>query len=150
MLWDVGTFWPRATHPLAPPSYGERAIPDLLNRVNHLTRREHDLVILSGHSQGAIIAATLVMQLDPPQRSGMPTHLRRPLRRLYSRFFPGYFDLDTLQDIGAQLCPTAHGPPTGHEWAWREPRPPSDYIGGPVFRLYPAVKPTEGEPGHWG
>jgi hypothetical protein len=143
VLWDVGTFWPRATHPLAPPSYGERVLPELLNRVNHLTSQDKDLVILSGHSQGAVIAAVTLLQLDA-------VHRRRiclltygsPLRRLYSRFFPGYFGLATLNHLGQQLrrhdCGDALAPRSA--WAWRNLYRPSDYIGGPVFRAYPAVE----------
>jgi hypothetical protein len=150
ILWDVGTFWPRATHPLAPPSYGERVMPDLLTRVKHLTSNDTDAVIVSGHSQGAILAAALVLQLDNKERKqACLLTYGSPLRRLYSLYFPGYFGLDTLQYLGDQLGPDqAHlGPdPIGRSgWAWRNLYRPSDYIGGPVFRRYDAVEFQHGE-----
>jgi hypothetical protein len=32
-IWDIGTFWPRASQPLAPPSYMERSVPEVVNRL---------------------------------------------------------------------------------------------------------------------
>jgi hypothetical protein len=143
ILWDVGTFWPRATHPLAPPSYGERVMPDLITRVTYLTPGPTDEVILSGHSQGAIIAAALLLQLDDEQqkRTCLLTY-GCPLRRLYSLFFPGYFGLATLHYLGTLLGPDGAG---RAQWAWRNLYRPSDHIGGPVFTAYPAVELQLGE-----
>jgi hypothetical protein len=138
ILWDVGTFWPRATHPLAPPSYGERVIPDLITRVEHLTSTPDDEVVLSAHSQGAIIAAALVLQLDDEQRQRVCLLTYGcPLRRLYSLFFPGYFDLATIRHLGALLGPGGAEPA---RWAWRNLHRPSDPIGGPVLTVHPAVE----------
>jgi hypothetical protein len=138
ILWDVGTFWPRATHPLAPPSYGERVIPDLITRVEHLTPTPDDEVVLSAHSQGAIIAAALVLQLDDEQRKRVCLLTYGcPLRRLYSLFFPGYFDLATIRHLGALLGPGRAEPA---RWAWRNLHRPSDPIGGPVLTVRPAVE----------
>ena len=63
VLWDVGTFWPRSYHPLSPPCYTERAVPDLQRRMWWL----HDnggRVVLVGHSQGAVLATAALVQPD--------------------------------------------------------------------------------------
>jgi len=55
VLWDVGTFWPRSYHPLSPPCYTERAVPELQRRLWWL----HDnggRVMLAAYSQGAALA----------------------------------------------------------------------------------------------
>lgn len=119
-LWDVGTFWPRVAHPLAPPSYAERAVPQLSARVALMTREGTD-VVLSGHSQGSVLAAATVWQLpnDCLGRIALVTH-GSPLDRLYARYFPAYFGPGPFADLHERVS----------EWRnlWRV----TDAIAGPV------------------
>ena len=140
ILWDLGTFWPRATHPLAPPCYCERTLPDLIYRMTWLAPRDEDLVVLSTHSQGTVIGAALVLQLDPSQRARTAfITYGSPLQRLYSRFFPAYFDAKVLSQIGEALTGTAGDQdPDRRRWPWRNLFRASDPIGGPVRHRYPA------------
>ena len=67
VLWDVGTFWPRSYHPLCPPCYAERAVPDLQRRMWWL----HDndgRVMLVAHSQGTVLAVAALAQTGVPSR----------------------------------------------------------------------------------
>jgi hypothetical protein len=98
ILWDVATFWPRANHPLTPPCYGERAVPELEGRTAELTTAPGDVVVLSAHSQGSVLAAAMLMR--PRQNPGRVALLTygAPLRRLYARFFPAYFGPAAFED----------------------------------------------------
>jgi hypothetical protein len=147
ILWDVGTFWPRAVHPLGPPCYTERVMPDLLDRVRWLAPGDADLVVISAHSQGTIIAAALMLQLDPEQRRRVRLlTYGSPLQRVYSRHFPAYFGPVALRRIGQLLGEAAAAPvdgedqaepaATGSGWRWRNLFRPSDPIGGAVFYTY--------------
>lgn len=98
ILWDVITFWPRANHPLTPPSYGGRTVFDLRLRMRELldTKDEMTRVVLVAHSQGTIIAAAALMQTKEPKERYPLLTFGSPLRRLYARNFPAYFGWDTL------------------------------------------------------
>lgn len=121
ILWDVGTFWPRAAHPLAPPCYAERAVPDLSWRIGTWIDRTGGQVIVSGHSQGSVLAAAAVWQLDAPTRShvALLTH-GSPLARLYGRWFPAYFGPRALELLHRDVP------------RWRNLYRETDPIGGPV------------------
>jgi hypothetical protein len=125
VLWDVSTFWPRHSHPLAPPSYAERAVPELQRRLWWL----HDnggLPLLAAHSQGSIIAVAALAQpcsRPEPDQVALVT-FGSPLRTLYAWGFPAYFN-DTLFDR------LAHGPGI-KVWRWRNFHYRTDYIGGAV------------------
>jgi hypothetical protein len=121
ILWDVGTFWPRAAHPFAPPCYAERAVPDLTWRMATWTQETGGRIVLSGHSQGSVLSAAAVWQLDPAARARVALLTYGcPLARLYGRWFPAHFAPERLRDLHADM----------HTWCnlWRR----TDPIGGPV------------------
>ncbi|MFF3751767.1 hypothetical protein ACFYYH_15125 [Streptomyces sp. NPDC002018] len=121
ILWDVGTFWPRAAHPFAPPCYAERAVPDLTWRIASWTGRTGGRLVLSGHSQGSVLAAAAVWQLPAATRHRVALlTYGSPLERLYGRWFPAYFGAGPLSDLSREV----------HCWRnlWRA----TDPIGGPV------------------
>jgi hypothetical protein len=148
VLWDIGTFWPRATHPLAPPCYPERAVPDLITRIRYLGDQSRDSsVVLSCHSQGSMIGAAVVMQLTYDE-SGAVALLTygSPLRRLYTRFFPGYFSVTALNRAGSFLLGCADDGGDRSKRPWRNLHRPSDPIGGPLLVTYAATALEPGAP----
>jgi hypothetical protein len=121
ILWDVGTFWPRAAHPFAPPCYAERAVPDLTWRMETWTRTYGGRLVISGHSQGSVLAAAAVWQVDPRTRAQVALlTYGSPLERLYGRWFPAYFGPAQLRSLHGEVR------------CWRNLWRCTDPIGGPV------------------
>ncbi|TGB11838.1 hypothetical protein E4099_11615 [Streptomyces palmae] len=121
ILWDVGTFWPRAAHPFAPPCYAERAVPDLTWRMRTWTERTGGRLVISGHSQGSVLAAAAVWQLDPRTRRQVALlTYGSPLERLYGRWFPAYFGPGPLRALHGEVR------------CWRNLWRYTDPIGGPI------------------
>ncbi|WP_327359480.1 hypothetical protein [Streptomyces sp. NBC_01304] len=121
ILWDVGTFWPRAAHPFAPPCYAERAVPDLTWRMATWTRTPGRRLVISGHSQGSVLAAAAAWQLSPSvrKRVALLTY-GSPLQRLYGRWFPAHFGPSALTSLHREVD------------CWRNLHRPTDPIGGPI------------------
>lgn len=119
ILWDVGTFWPRWFHPWCPPAYGERAVPQLGDRLAVLTERGS--VVVSAHSQGAALAfATLRLADDRAlAHTSLLTH-GNPLDRLYARYFPEYMSTPSFSRLAQRVV--------GWVNLWRV----TDYVGGPL------------------
>ncbi|WP_315098505.1 hypothetical protein [uncultured Cellulomonas sp.] len=127
-LFDVGSFFPRAFHPFAPPAYAERAVPELTRRIWRL----HDnggRVVLTAHSQGSVIAAAVVGRRSPGRADGEPTvgvvTLGSPLGKLYRWAFPALFSdgfLAGIADGRAGIGPVL----------WQNVYYATDYIGGAV------------------
>ncbi|MGN9809130.1 hypothetical protein ACTMSW_07210 [Micromonospora sp. BQ11] len=131
VLWDLGTFWPRATHPFAPPCYAERAVPELSRRITWLVGQGHR-VVLAGHSHGSVLLAATVLQLPPEvsQRVALLTY-GSPLRRLYQRQFPAYVGEEVLREVGERI---------GWRWLnlWRD----TDPIGSWIFCPHRVGEPS--------
>ncbi|QHA09455.1 hypothetical protein GQF42_06835 [Streptomyces broussonetiae] len=121
ILWDVGTFWPRAAHPFAPPCYAERAVPDLTWRMATWTARTGGRLVLSGHSQGSVLAAAAAWQLAPATRKRIALLTYGcPLERLYGRWFPAHFGPPALASLHRDVA------------CWGNLYRRTDPIGGPV------------------
>ncbi|MFE1348523.1 hypothetical protein [Streptomyces sp. NPDC058757] len=121
ILWDVGTFWPRAAHPFAPPCYAERAVPDLTWRMSSWTRNTGGRLVISGHSQGSVLAAAAVWQLPSATRARVALlTYGSPLERLYGRWFPAYFGPEALRGLHRAVH------------CWTNLHRATDPIGGPV------------------
>ncbi|MDQ1520651.1 MAG: hypothetical protein QOI55_1724, partial [Actinomycetota bacterium] len=129
ILWDLATFWPRSAHPLAPPCYAERAIPEFAARTTFFRTGDPDYaaesspccdVIVSAHSQGTVIAAAMLLRLGDLDGIALLTY-GSPLRRLYTRYFPSYFDEHTLRQLESRL-----------DGRWRNLYRPTDPIGAAV------------------
>ncbi|MEU1587035.1 hypothetical protein [Micromonospora sp. NPDC005710] len=135
VLWDLGTFWPRAAHPFAPPCYAERAVPELTCRITHLVD-SGNAVVLTGHSHGSVLLAATVLQL--PRRVtnhiALLTH-GSPLRRLYARLFPAYVNDEVIHEIADRV-----------DWRWINLWRDTDPIGGRVFPPHgPDEAPTSSD-----
>jgi len=159
-LWDVATFWPRAVHPFAPPCYADRAIPEVVDRLlllmgpdgsGQALPGQRELadryrltvpcgpVLLTGYSQGSIIAPAVAAQL-PPDVLKRPDFalltLACPARRLYGRAFPRYFGRQHLEELCNLL--------SHHDRKyWRNAVRRSDYIGSWIFSPPSPVRTNE-------
>jgi hypothetical protein len=144
ILWDLASFWPRTAHPLAPPCYAERTVPELMNRMRFHTSAGRG-VVLAGHSQGTVISAATIMQLGAADqavldRTSLVT-VGTVLRRLYGRYFPAYYGPATLRRVGENV--QRDGVP---RWwnLWRY----TDYLGGPILAGPPPIVQPPWDPSH--
>ena len=142
ILWDLASFWPRTAHPLAPPCYAERTVPELADRIRFHAGQGRG-VVLAGHSQGTVISAATVLQLGGPLSEGEPLqHVSLltfgcVLRRLYGRYFPAYFGAQTLLAVGRAV--------DARWWnLWRY----TDYLGGPILAGPPPTAQPPWDPAH--
>jgi hypothetical protein len=114
ILWDLGSFWPRWFHPLAPPAYGPYAVTRMQTVIS-----EEKPDVLAAHSQGSLIAAVAICLVEEDTAPQMLITYGSQLGDLYPSLFPAV-GLDALVDATMSQM--------GGRWLnlWRA----SDAIGG--------------------
>jgi hypothetical protein len=114
MIWDIGSFWPRWFHPLAPPAYGPHAVKSLARALDSQSPR-----VLAAHSQGSVISTVTLATQRCKTPTGLVTY-GSPLGILYAKLFP---------DVGVDgLIEGVESAWPGRHWVnlWRN----TDPLGG--------------------
>ncbi|MFD7656608.1 hypothetical protein ACFV4N_21770 [Actinosynnema sp. NPDC059797] len=126
VLADLAAFWPREAHPVVPPCYALKVVPELVARAREHLAEPGTRVVLAGHSQGslltAVAAARLLEELPPHQaeRLGLVT-AGSQLQWAYSRAFPAVVPHSSLASLSGRL-----------EGRWRALCRGTDALGGAV------------------
>jgi hypothetical protein len=159
LLWDLVGFLPRDGHPLSPPCYAERAVPELTGRVRSWLAEDDDghsrpRVILSGHSLGGVLCVSAILQLRQPEETSRLSLITygSQLQAYFSRLFPRLLGPQVLGVPGLQRPPfwdirtwpttvpiaplpssvTARLTTGGHDARWRNLWRATDPLGFPV------------------
>ncbi len=104
-VWDVLTFWPRAFHPFAVRSYGERAVPELQQVfLRDPVSGPPGPLDLRAHSQGSVLVLAALAGLgDRPTRVRSLLTFGSPIRSLYQQAFPAQVDPDLVETVRSRV-----------------------------------------------
>ncbi|MER5268779.1 hypothetical protein ABTZ99_42480 [Actinosynnema sp. NPDC002837] len=127
VLADLAAFWPREAHPVVPPCYALKVVPELVARVREHLADPGTRVVLAGHSQGSLLAAVaaarLLEELPPAEaeRVGLVT-AGSQLQWAYPRAFPAVVPHSSLETLAGGLA-----------GRWRALCRGTDALGGAVM-----------------
>jgi hypothetical protein len=143
-LWEITGFF-RRFHPFAPPSYGDRSVPELRNRLLSLTEGSRRVLLLA-HSQGTLLCHAVLESLLTPSTRDRIERIRfvtygSMLQRSYGRSFPHLVRVPELAELKAALegtdgraSPTELPEPVpGAVPRWMNFGRNTDYLGGRLF-----------------
>ncbi|RZS33933.1 lipase (class 3) [Herbihabitans rhizosphaerae] len=126
VIADLACFWPREAHPTVPPCYALKVVPELAARAREHLRDPGVRVVLTGHSQGGLLAAfaaARLMETLPPadrERVGLVT-AGSQLQWAYPRAFPAVVPHTALAALAGGL-----------DGRWRALCRGTDFLGGAV------------------
>ena len=108
VLCDLTLFWPREAHPIVPPCYALKVIPELASRAAEHLQDPDTRVVLVGHSQGSLLAAVATARLldslpaADRERVGLVT-AGSQLQWAYPRAFPAVVPHTSMRDLAGRL-----------------------------------------------
>ncbi len=127
IIADIAQFWPREAHPIVPPCYALKVVPELVSRVEDHLRDPGARVVLCGHSQGSLLVAVAAARL----LESLPAHDREriglvtagsQLQWAYPRAFPAVVPHASLARLAGGL-----------DGRWRALCRGTDPLGGAVM-----------------
>jgi len=108
VLADLACFWPRDAHPIVPPCYALKVVPEVVARAAQHLADPSTRVVLTGHSQGSVLMAVAAARLldtlpaADQERVGLVT-AGSPLQWAYSRAFPAVLAHSSLAQLSDRL-----------------------------------------------
>lgn len=131
--WDIACYLPRTGHPFGPPTYAERAVPEIAGRVFAWLREDDDRrIIVSAHSMGGVLAVSAMGLLaSSPQTRGLLPRVRLltfgvQLRAFFGRMLPELLGPGVL-GTEPSLAPRAlSADPWAADLTAQTPKHPSD------------------------
>lgn len=108
-LADLACFWPRESHPVVPPCYALKVVPEVAARAAEYLAEPNTRVVLTGHDQGSAIvvaaAARLLGELAPEDAGRLGVVVAgAPLQWAYQRAFPAVLPHDGLLELYGDLA----------------------------------------------
>ncbi|MGH3466993.1 MAG: lipase family protein, partial [Thermocrispum sp.] len=107
-LADLVYFWPRRAHPIVPPSYALKVVPDLVDRAAEHLAEPNTRVVLAGYSHGGLLALIAAARLadtvteEQAERIGLVT-AGTPAQWGYQRAFPVLLPPERLAALYGRL-----------------------------------------------